>query len=85
MGLAHEQMEVGVQLYPANPRHPPDDAAVATATRALRALLRPFGYRLLKFSGRNPPKLVMMEKAVRNIAGARRERHRIDRVIFGGE
>ena len=77
------EMDVGVQLYPRHSKNPPNDDDLTSAACALRRTLRSFGYHSLKITGRNAPKLVMMEKAVKTIAEARRERRRIDRLIFG--
>ncbi len=52
-------------------------------SQRVREILEPLGYTLMRFTGRPQQSLIMLEKDVSTLAAARRERKRLDRVLFG--
>lgn len=76
-------LEMHVQLFKKEPDDPAGAKDFARLTRAFQDRLEPLGYARVKI--RSPKKLLfaVFDKEVRTLAGARRERARLDRVLFG--
>jgi hypothetical protein len=82
-------LDVGVSLGPRSSRGERVARVDVTAQRharaALIARLSPFGYRELKFKRRGKRATgCMLQKTLRGLAAARRERARLDELVFGG-
>jgi hypothetical protein len=60
----------------------PSGGELARLTRAFRDRLEPLGYAPVKLRGAMRQSLVMFDKGVRTLSEARRERERLDRVVF---
>ena len=77
------RLELYVQLFEPHRNASPDPKELARLTRAVSDRLEPLGYAPLKVRGPKRPPIAMFEKAVRGLAVARRERGRLDKVLFG--
>jgi hypothetical protein len=78
-------LDVGISLGPSSVRGGRVDVDAQRGARAaLLARLSPFGYRELKFKRRGKrPTGCILQKTLRGLAAARRERARLDEVVFG--
>ena len=74
-----------VQLVRKKSSDPASGKEFSRLTRAFRERLEPLGYTTVKlrFGGPKRPLFAVLEKGVRTLSGARRERWRIDRILFG--
>ena len=72
-----------MQLFQPHRNASPDPKELARLTRAVSDRLEPLGYASLKVRGPKRPPFVMFERAIRGLAVARRERGRLDTVLFG--
>jgi hypothetical protein len=74
-----------VQLFPKKSSEPASGKEFLRLTRAFRERLEPLGYAAVKLRLRGPkrPLFAVFEKSVPGLSGARRERERLDRVLFG--
>ena len=75
------QLDVGVQAFAGNA----GAKEYGRIKRSLLALLEPAGYRALRARARrgHPPTTLSVVKSIHDLAGARRERARLDQLIFG--
>lgn len=81
-----QHLDVGVQLFRRPGRSPATVGEFERLRRAMRDLLGPHGYRYLKvrYVREEPPyEMINFDKAVKSLADGRRERARIDRLVFG--
>jgi hypothetical protein len=77
-------LDLHVQLFKLGTRRPATmDDDFARLTRAVRNRLSPLGYRALKLRGAKSPHFAVFEKRVDTLSIARRERARLDEVVFG--
>ena len=79
----NRRLELYVQVLQPHRNASPHQRELARLTRAVKDRLEPLGYAPLKVRGPKRPPIAMFEKAVRGLAVARRERERLDRVLFG--
>jgi hypothetical protein len=72
-----------VQIFRKEPDEAIDDKGLDRLTRAFRDHLEPHGYAPVKIRGARRPLFAVFEKKIRTFSDARRERRRLDRVLFG--
>jgi hypothetical protein len=75
--------EMHVQLFERDPGDPAGARDFARLARAFQDRLEPLGYARVKIRGPKKFLFAVFDKEVRTLAGARRERARLDRVLFG--
>lgn len=77
-------LDLHVQLFKLGTRgRATMDDDFARLTHAVQSRLGPLGYRALRLRGRKKPHYAVFEKRVDTLSIARRERARLDRVVFG--
>ncbi len=77
------RVELNVSLFKKERWTPADDTVFPRVTRVYREQLEPLGYARIKRRGLNGPRFAVFDKDLRTISEARRERARLDRVLFG--
>jgi hypothetical protein len=83
-GETEPPFDLHVQLVQKQADESIDSSAFARIARQFRDRLAPIGYVAFKLrgQGRRAPRLAVLDKGVRTLAGARRERGRLDRILF---
>jgi hypothetical protein len=76
-------IDVDVHLYKKGPRRRADNDTFAHLTRKISDLLGPIGYRSVKLNGLRNRLYAVWDKRLPSLSTARRERARLDRVVFG--
>ena len=82
-GRGERWMDLGVQLFKRGPRRPASADAFARLLRAAVSTLAPLGYRPVKLQELRKRLFAVFEKRVDTLSIARRERTRLDAVLFG--
>jgi hypothetical protein len=77
------QLTVLVQLFERRPGESMTDEEFGRLDRAFRNRLKPLGYVAVKLREPRAQHLAVLDKGVRTLPGARRERERLDRLLFG--
>ena len=77
------QLTVLVHLFERRPGESMTDEEFGRLDRAFRGRFEPFGYLAVKFRGHRARHFAVLDKAVRTLSGVRRERERLDRLLFG--
>ena len=76
-------IDLHVQLFPARRSNPRGDEGFASLESVFRERLGSLGYRQVDVRTKMGPRFAVFEKRVQTLSAARRERQRLDRVLFG--
>jgi hypothetical protein len=84
IGVQEKSLNVGLQLFPKSSKRRVGGRDLGRARQCVRLQLEPLGYREIKVRRtREAPTLGIFEKDLPGLAAARRERARLDRLVFG--